>query len=70
MSAVFPWRRDERRPKPDDQERPDVEKARAHLARVKRQRPAVDDLVAALMREQQLNNFTANVTATFRGGRA
>lgn len=50
--------------------KPDVEGARENLARIRRQRPAVDELVAALMREKQLNNFTANVTVIFRGGRA
>lgn len=54
----------------DDAERPDIEKAKADLARVKRQRPDVDVLVAALKREHQLNNFTANITMTLRGGRA
>lgn len=48
---------------------PDVEGARAELARIRRQRNDVDVLVAALINEKQLNNFTANVTATFRGGR-
>ncbi len=50
--------------------KPDVEGARENLARIKRQRPAVDELVAALVREKQLNNFTANVTVIFRGGQA
>lgn len=49
---------------------PDVEGARENLARIKRQRPDVDALVAALVREKQLNNFTANVTVIFKGGRA
>jgi hypothetical protein len=30
----------------------------------------VDALVAELMRQERLNNFTANVTVIFRGGRA
>ena len=68
MSGLFGWRREDRSPSPVD-EKPDVEGARANLARIKRQRPDVDELVAALRREQHLNNFTANVTATFRGGR-
>ena len=50
-------------------ERPDVEGARADLARIKRQRPDVDALVDALQRERRLNNFTANVIVSFRGGR-
>jgi hypothetical protein len=50
-------------------DRPDVEKARADLARVRSQRPDVDALVAALIIEKHLNNFSANLTATFRGGR-
>ena len=49
---------------------PDPEAAQAHLRRVRAQRPEVDALVAALVREQTLNNFTANVVITFRGGRA
>lgn len=52
-----------------EREKPDVKGARERLARIKRQRPDVEALVAALKRERQLNNFTANVTATFRGGR-
>jgi predicted nucleic acid-binding protein len=49
--------------------RPDIEGARRDLARAKRRRPDVDALVAALAREKQLNNFTANLTIVFRGGR-
>jgi hypothetical protein len=51
----------------DDQ--PDVEQARADLARIRSQRPDVDALVAALIIEKNLNNFSANLTATLRGGR-
>lgn len=54
----------------DPHDRPDVEKARADLARIKTQRPDVEALVTALVLEQHLNNFSANLTATFRGGRA
>lgn len=50
--------------------KPDVAGARERLARIKRQRPDVDALVAELMRQKRLNNFTANVTVIFRGGRA
>ena len=50
-------------------EKPDVAKAREDLARIRAQRSEVDDLVAALVRERRLNNFTANVVVTFRGGR-
>lgn len=59
------WRR--RREAPTD--RPDIEKAHAHLAKIKAQRPDVDALVSALVIEKHLNNFSANLTATFRGGR-
>lgn len=48
--------------------KPDVEGARENLARIRRQRPDVEALVADLVREKQLNNFTANVTVIFRGG--
>lgn len=48
--------------------KPDVAGAREQYERVKRQRPDVDALVAALVRERQLNNFTANVAVIFRGG--
>ena len=51
-------------------EKPDVDAARARLAQVKRRRPDVDALVAKLVREKDLNNFTANVIVVFRGGRA
>jgi hypothetical protein len=54
--------------KPEPQEKPDVEGARADLERVKRQRPDVERLINALQREQNLNNFTANFVATLRGG--
>lgn len=56
--------------KRDRHERPDIDKAHADLARIKAQRPDVDALVDALVREKALNNFTANVTITFRGGHA
>ena len=58
------WRR-----RTDREEKPDVAKARADLARIRAQRPEVDGLVAALVREKHLNNFTANVVITFKGGR-
>lgn len=48
---------------------PDVEKARADLARIRARRAEVDALVNALIIEKHLNNFSANLTATFRGGR-
>lgn len=51
-------------------EKPDVEKAQEDLARIRAQRADVDALVSALVREKKLNNFTANVTVIFRGGRA
>ena len=59
------WRKRERHP-----DRPDVDKARAGLAEVRARRDEVDALVDALMRERRLNNFTANVVVTFRGGRS
>lgn len=59
------WRR-----KDDPHDKPDVKKAHADLARIRAQREEVDALVAALVREKHLNNFTANVVITFRGGRA
>lgn len=49
--------------------KPDVAGAQASLERVRAQRAQVDQLVAALRREQHLNGFTANVTVVFRGGR-
>lgn len=57
---------------PEDtaERKPDVAGAHERLARIKRQRPDVDALVAELMRQKRLNNFTANVTVIFRGGRA
>lgn len=55
--------------KKESVEKPNVAKARADLRRIRDQRPEVDALVAALVREKQLNNFTANVVITFRGGR-
>lgn len=51
-------------------DKPDVAKANADLAKIRAQRSEVDALVAALVREKRLNNFTANVVITFRGGRA
>jgi hypothetical protein len=53
----------------DDDDRPDPKTAEAHLRRVRAQRPEVNALVDALVRERRLNNFTANVVVTFRGGR-
>lgn len=50
-------------------DKPDVAAARERLAGVKRQRPDVEALVEALVRERKLNNFTANVAVIFRGGR-
>ena len=58
------WRKRERNP-----DRPDVDGARADLAKVRARRADVDALVDALVRERRLNNFTANVVVTFRGGR-
>lgn len=60
----FPWFRNR------DPDRPDPESAEAHLRKVRGQRPEVDALVDALIRERHLNNFTANVVVTFRGGRS
>lgn len=54
----------------DEPAKPDVAKARAALDRIKGRRVDVDRLVDDLMREKHLNNFTANVTVTFRGGKA
>lgn len=59
-----------RRGKHDDGPEPDPKTAQAHLRRVRAQRSDVDALVDALMRERRLNNFTANVVVTFRGGRS
>ena len=59
-------RRRERKEAPQ----PDPQAAEEHLRRVRAQRPEVDALVDALRMERQLNNFTANVVVTFRGGRA
>lgn len=59
-----------RRGKKDGGPQPDPQTAEAHLRRVRAQRPDVDALVDALMRERRLNNFTANVVVTFRGGRS
>lgn len=56
-------------PRPSEGDRPDVEKAHRDLARIKAQRPAVNALVTELVMEKHLNNFSANLTATFRGGR-
>lgn len=61
---MMAWRRDGDTGDP----KPDIDGARAQYERVKRQRPDVDALVAALQRERQLNNFTANVAVIFRGG--
>jgi hypothetical protein len=69
------WSRRHKRPpmpppprrSPDDE--PDVEKARAELARIQSRRPAIDAVAAALVIEKHLNNFSANLTATLRGGR-
>lgn len=63
----FRWRGER---EDDDAPKPDPEAAQAHLRRVRAQRPEVDALVKALTHERQLNNFTANVVITFRGGRA
>lgn len=52
-----------------DDDEPDVEKAQADLDRARSKRPAVEELVERLKREQRLNHFTANIDATFRGGR-
>lgn len=52
-----------------DEPKPDVAGARATLERIKRQRPDVERLVDALTAEKRLNDFTANVIVTFRGGR-
>ncbi len=60
----FPWHRPRRHP-----DKPDPAAAEANLERIKAQRPEVDALVAELIREKRLNNFTANVVVTFRGGR-
>lgn len=57
-----------RRSQPAD--KPNVAKANADLERIRAQGADVDALVAALIREKRLNNFTANVVITFRGGRA
>lgn len=62
----FPWNR--RAPR-DEGHQPDIDGAQRELARIKAQRPAVEELVAALVVERHLNNFSANLTATFRGGR-
>lgn len=59
------WRK-ERRHRDD---RPDVDKAKAELERIRGQRPEVQALVDTLIKERQLNNFTANVVVTFQGGR-
>jgi hypothetical protein len=59
------WRKRERH-----RDQPDVDGARAELAKVRARRSEVDALVDALVRERRLNNFTANVVVTFRGGRS
>lgn len=56
------------RKKHHHRDKPDVAGAQANLERVRAQRGQVDQLVAALRREQHLNGFTANVTVVFRGG--
>lgn len=53
-----------------DPDKPDPESAEEHLRLVRSRRPEVDALVDALIREKHLNNFTANVVVTFRGGRS
>lgn len=68
------FRRRERTPLPppvrrEIHDQPDVEKARQDLARIRSRRVDVDAVVAALMLEKHLNSFSANLTATFRGGR-
>lgn len=60
----LPWLKFHRHP-----DKPDVKAAEAELKRIRSQRPEVDALVEALVREKRLNNFTANVVVTFRGGR-
>ena len=50
-------------------ERPDPAAARRQLEDVKKRRIDVQQLVAALQRERQLNGFTASVTVVLRGGR-
>lgn len=64
MKLLF-WRR-----APEVDERPDIPKAHADLARIRGQRPDVDALVAALVAEKRMNNFTAHVIITLRGGHA
>lgn len=59
------WRR---KPKARSQPRPDIEQAQADLDRIRAQRPDVEALVTSLIVERRLNNFSANLTATFRGG--
>lgn len=49
-----------------DEPRPNVDKARAELDRVRRQRVRVDLLVAALLSEKHQNNFAANVFGSGR----
>lgn len=52
-----------------ERDKPDVKGARERLARIKEQRPDVDELVGRLVAEERLNNFMANAEAIFRGGR-
>lgn len=59
----FFWKRNR------DPDKPDPEAAEAHLRRVRSQRAEVEALINALVTERRLNNFTANVVVTFRGGR-
>lgn len=61
----FPWFNRAR----VDGDKPDPQAAEEHLRRVRARRPEVTALVDAMVRERQLNNFTANVVVTFRGGR-
>lgn len=63
------WPRKKHRTQPEGP-RADIQSAEAELARIKAQRPDVETLVAALIVERHLNNFSANLTATFRGGRS
>lgn len=54
----------------NDRDKPDVAGARENLERIRGQREAVEELVTALVLDRHLNNFTANIIASFRGGRA
>ena len=46
----------------------DIAAAKADLERARSHRPEVDRLVYDLVRERQLNGFTANITVILRGG--